>query len=141
MNTIINTAKFKADEKLEQFILDKVSKLDRLTDRATRCEVFLKIDKPESDNNKIAELQLAMPGKDLFISKQADTFEQAITEAVDAIIGSALHSKPPCRTRFAGRLSLCLSEAISAPPTPCHAPVIHLPSPSHPLLKKEKARS
>lgn len=85
MNTIINTAKFKADEKLEQFILDKVSKLDRLTDRATRCEVFLKIDKPESDNNKIAELQLAMPGKDLFISKQADTFEQAVTEAVDAM--------------------------------------------------------
>ena len=87
MNTIINTAKFKADEKLEKYINEKVAKLDRMTDRATKCEVFLKIDKPESDNNKIAELQLALPGQTLFIGKQADTFEQAVSEAVDAMKG------------------------------------------------------
>ena len=75
MNTIINTAKFKADEKLEKYVNEKVAKLDRMTDRATKCEVFLKIDKPESDNNKIAELQLALPGQTLFIAKQADTFQ------------------------------------------------------------------
>lgn len=85
MNTIINTAKFTADEKLEQFIHEKVGKLDRIADRATKCEVFLKIDKPESANNKIAELQIAMPGQTLFISKQADSFEQAVAEAVDAM--------------------------------------------------------
>lgn len=85
MNTIINTAKFKADEKLEKYINEKVGKLDRMTDRATKCEVFLKIDKPESDNNKIAELQLVLPGQTLFISKQADSFEQAVSEAVDAM--------------------------------------------------------
>jgi putative sigma-54 modulation protein len=85
MNIIINTAKFKADEKLEKYINDKVSKLDRMIDRATKCEVFLKIDKPESENNKIAELQLALPGQTLFIGKQADTFEQAVSEAVDAM--------------------------------------------------------
>ena len=85
MNTIINSAKFKADEKLENFIREKVAKLDRMTDKATKCEVFLKIDKPESDNNKIAELQLALPGQNLFISKQADTFEQAVADCVDAM--------------------------------------------------------
>lgn len=85
MNTIINTAKFKADEKLEQYINDKVAKLDRMTDRATRCEVFLKIDKPESDNNKIAEMRLYVPGNDLFVTKQADSFEQAVADCVDAL--------------------------------------------------------
>ncbi len=85
MNTIINTAKFKADEKLEKFIHDKVAKLDRMIDNATKCEVFLKIDKPESDNNKIAEIQLALPGQTLFNSKQANTFEQAVTDCVDAM--------------------------------------------------------
>ncbi len=85
MNTIINTAKFKADEKLEKYINDKVSKLSRLTDRAIKCEVFLKIDKPESDNNKIAEMRLYVPGNDLFVSKQADTFEQAVSDGVDAL--------------------------------------------------------
>lgn len=85
MNTIINTAKFKADEKLEKFIHDKVAKLDRMIDNATKCEVFLKIDKPESDNNKIAEIQLALPGQTLFNSKQANTFEQAVSDCVDAM--------------------------------------------------------
>lgn len=85
MNTIINTAKFTADEKLEKFITDKVAKLDRMIDRAVKCEVFLKIDKPESENNKIAEIRLYVPGNDLFVTKQADSFEQAVTECVDAL--------------------------------------------------------
>ena len=85
MNTTINAVKFKADEKLEKFILDKVAKLDRLIDNVTKCEVTLKVDKPESDNNKIAEIQLALPGQTLFISKQADTFEQAVADCVDAM--------------------------------------------------------
>ncbi|MBR1784227.1 MAG: ribosome-associated translation inhibitor RaiA [Bacteroidales bacterium] len=85
MNTIINTAKFKADEKLERFINEKVAKLDRMTDRATRCEVFLKIDKPEGVCNKIAEVRLFMPGDDLFVTKKADSFEEAVSECLDAI--------------------------------------------------------
>ena len=85
MNTIINTAKFTADEKLEKFINDKVAKLDRLIDRAVKCEVFLKIDKPESENNKIAEMRLYIPGNDLFVTKQADSFEQAVADCVDAL--------------------------------------------------------
>lgn len=85
MNTIINTAKFKADEKLEKYINEKVAKLDRMTDRATKCEVFLKIDKPESDNNKIAEIRLYVPGNDLFVTKQADSFEQAVSDCLDAL--------------------------------------------------------
>ena len=85
MNTIINTAKFTADEKLEKFINDKVAKLDRLIDRAVKCEVFLKIDKPESEKNKIAEMRLYVPGNDLFVTKQADSFEQAVADCVDAL--------------------------------------------------------
>ena len=75
MNTVINSVKFKADPKLEKYVGDKVAKLERLVDNATKCEVFLKVDKPETDNNKIAELRIIVPGKDLFVTKQADTFE------------------------------------------------------------------
>lgn len=85
MNIVINAVKFKADPKLEKFVADKVSKLDRLVDNATKCEVFLKVDKPESDNNKIAELRIIVPGKDLFVTKQADTFEQAVADGVDTL--------------------------------------------------------
>ena len=66
MNVTINSVKFKADPKLEKFVGDKVAKLERLVDNATKCEVFLKVDKPESDNNKIAEISLTLPGQTLF---------------------------------------------------------------------------
>ena len=85
MNTTINAVKFKADPKLEKFVNEKVAKLDRLIDNAVKCEVTLKVDKPESDNNKIAEIRIFVPGKDLFVTKQADTFEQAVADGVDTL--------------------------------------------------------
>lgn len=85
MNTMINSVKFKADEKLEKYVMDKVSKLDRMANDAVRCEVTLKVDKPESANNKIAEVRLVLPGPDLFVAKQADSFEQAVSECVDVM--------------------------------------------------------
>lgn len=85
MNISINAVKFKADEKLEKYIQDKISKLDRMIDNATKCEVFLKLDKPESDNNKIAEISLTLPGQTLFNSKQANSFEEAVADAVDSL--------------------------------------------------------
>ena len=47
--------------------------------------MILKVDKPESDGNKIAELQLTLPKQTLFNSKQADSFEDAVLQAVDAM--------------------------------------------------------
>lgn len=85
MNITINVVKFKADAKLEQFVNEKVAKIDRLVDNATKCEVTLKVDKPESDNNKIAEIELSLPGQQLFNSKQANTFEEAVAECVDTL--------------------------------------------------------
>ncbi len=85
MNTTINAVKFRTDEKLEKFIHDKVGKLDRMIDNAVGCEVTLKVDKPESDNNKVVDMRLNVPGKDLFVTKQADTFEQAVAECVDTL--------------------------------------------------------
>ena len=84
MNIKINSVKFKADPKLENFVNNKVSKLERTFDNITSCEVSLKVDKPESDNNKIVEIQLVLPGQSLFNSKQADTFEDATLQVVDA---------------------------------------------------------
>lgn len=85
MNTTINAVKFKADPKLEKFVNEKIAKLDRMIDNATKCEVFLKVDKPESDNNKIVEISLNLPGQTLFNSKQANTFEEAVSECVDTM--------------------------------------------------------
>jgi ribosome-associated translation inhibitor RaiA len=46
----------------------------------------MKVVKPETVNNKLAEIKLSIPGSDyLFAEKQADSFEEAIDLAVEAI--------------------------------------------------------
>src|SRR5574344_47740 len=85
MNISINAVKFKADAKLENYVNEKVSKIDRFVDNATKCEAFLKVDKPLSENNKVAEISLTLPGQTLFNAKQANTFEEALNDCVDAL--------------------------------------------------------
>lgn len=85
MKININAVKFRADEKLLTFVNEKVSKLDRHLPNIIDSDVTLKIDKPESDNNKIVDIRLSVKGYDLYASKQADTFEEATMLAIDAL--------------------------------------------------------
>jgi putative sigma-54 modulation protein len=86
MNIKVNTVHFTADQKLVDFINRKVAKMDVFFDGIISAEVLLKVDKPESANNKITEIKLSLPATDyLFAKKQADTFEEATDLAVDAI--------------------------------------------------------
>ncbi len=86
MEIKINSVHFTADQKLVDFINKKVSKLDTFFDGIINAEVTLKVDKPESSNNKISELKLSIPSNGyLFAKKQADSFEEATDLSIDAI--------------------------------------------------------
>ena len=85
MNVSINSVHFKADNKLEQFIERKVGKLSGLYEGVIGSEITLKIDKAETNDNKIAEIRIQIPGYDLYAKKQSNTFEEATDTAVSAI--------------------------------------------------------
>jgi ribosomal subunit interface protein len=86
MNIQVNTVHFTPDQKLTDFVNKKVSKLDTYFEGIIGAEVIMKVVKPETVNNKVAEIKLSIPGSDyLFAEKQADTFEEAIDLAIDAI--------------------------------------------------------
>ena len=86
MNIQVKTLHFTADQKLTDFVNKKVSKLDTYFDGIIGIEVIMKVDKPETANNKIAEIKLSIPGYDnLFAQKQADSFEESIDLAIEAI--------------------------------------------------------
>ena len=85
MKVSITSVRFKADKKLEDFIQEKVSKLSSFYEGLLTTEVTLKVDKNEKAGNKIAEIQLTMPGNKLFAKKQSATFEESTDTAVDAL--------------------------------------------------------
>lgn len=85
MKVVLNAVKFSPDEKLKVFVEEKVGKLERLLPDALQAEVNLKVEKPETNNNKVAEIRLVVRGNDLFVSKQADSFEEAVMLAIDAL--------------------------------------------------------
>ncbi len=86
MDVRIQAIHFDATAQLESFIQKKVSKLSRFHDAIMEAEVTLKVVKPETSMNKQADLKLLLAGnEDLFSSKVADTFEEAVDLAVEAI--------------------------------------------------------
>ena len=49
-------------------------------------EVFLRLDKNSDKENKVAEIKILLPGKELFAKKQCKTFEEASDAVIDALI-------------------------------------------------------
>ncbi len=85
MNVSIQSVRFKADQKLENFINEKVTKLSSYYDCVIGGEVTLKLDNSEIQANKITEIRLIVRGNDLFAKKQSRTFEEATDVAVEAL--------------------------------------------------------
>lgn len=85
MDVKINAVNFKADEKLTNFITEKVSKLERHASGLLGAEVTLNVDKPESIDNKVANIRIVVRGNDLYASKQANSFEEAVMLSIDAL--------------------------------------------------------
>jgi len=85
MDFKVNTVHFTADGKLVDFIHSKVKKLELIYDNIIASEVYLRIDKNETQENKIAEVKLLLPGNELFAKKQSKSFEEAADLAVAAL--------------------------------------------------------
>jgi len=99
MNVKINSLHFKTDQKLDDFITTKVGKLYQLFENINAAEVTLKIDKDESRENKIAEIQLGVPGNGLYAKKQCKSFEEATDSAVDALKKQLIRHKEKQRNK------------------------------------------
>lgn len=85
MDIKVHSVHFKADQKLIDFVNEKVTKLQLFFDHIIAGEVFLRLDKSTEKDNKIAEVKLLMPGKELFAKKQCKSFEEAADLAVEAL--------------------------------------------------------
>ena len=85
MKLDIQSLHFTTRPELDDFAREKVNKLGQFYKRIESAEITLKLDKAKNSENKICEIKLAVPGKDLFTSRKAKTFEEAINGAIDAL--------------------------------------------------------
>lgn len=85
MKVKIQSIHFDADAKLLNFVEGKVGKLNTYSNAIIDSEVFLKLDKSSTLENKVAEIRLMVPGTDLFAKRQCRTFEEATDQAVEAL--------------------------------------------------------
>lgn len=86
MDIRIQAIHFDAAEKLEGFIAKKAERLARRFPDITVFDVTLKVVKPETAMNKQAVVKVAVPQQpDRVADKTADTFEEAVDQAIEAI--------------------------------------------------------
>ena len=85
MDLNLHTVHFDADRKLVDFVNGKVEKLELFFGNIISGEVYLRLDASNKVDNKIAEIKLAIPGKELFAKKQCSSFEEAADLACEAL--------------------------------------------------------
>jgi len=84
MKAIFQATNFNADQKLINFIQKKLDKLDNYFDRVIEAEVFLKLNN-KGEKNKTVEVKIGVPGNDIIVSRDAETFEKAMDLAYDVL--------------------------------------------------------
>ncbi|MDE6140370.1 MAG: ribosome-associated translation inhibitor RaiA [Alistipes sp.] len=85
MNVQIQSVKFDADKRLIEFIQKKMDRLDRFAERSNGADVVLRLDHDQERGNKVAVINLHIPGNDIHVEERARTFEEAVDEAIDNI--------------------------------------------------------
>ncbi|MGB3775148.1 MAG: ribosome-associated translation inhibitor RaiA [Leeuwenhoekiella sp.] len=75
MKVNVQNPNFTADQKLIDFIGKKLTKLEQYYDKIIYADVFLKVQKTSTRENKIVEILLSIPGNELIVKKQASSFE------------------------------------------------------------------
>jgi len=85
MEIKIESPHFIVSSQLNDYINEKVGKLEHFNERLIRSEVTLKLDKSATDDNKICEIRVVGPQKNLFASIRCMTFEDAVIETIHAL--------------------------------------------------------
>ena len=85
MKVNVQSVNFNADQKLIDFIQNRLDKLEHFYDKIIYADVFLKVQKTSEKENKITEILLSIPGGDVMVKKTCKKFEECVDESVSAL--------------------------------------------------------
>ncbi|MHB0754044.1 ribosome hibernation-promoting factor, HPF/YfiA family [Polaribacter sp. M15] len=93
MKVFTQSVNFNADKDLITFTNQKVSTLSKFHDKIVDAEVFLKVQNTSDKENKITEVKINIPGKELIVKRETKTFEEGVNSAVDNLKRQLKRSK------------------------------------------------
>ena len=85
MDVQIHSIHFDADKDLLDFIKAKMNKLITFNASIISADVFLRIEKNAEQENKLVDIKIHVPGKELFAKRQSTSFEAAVDEVTEAL--------------------------------------------------------
>jgi putative sigma-54 modulation protein len=85
MKIHIQALDFSPKQDLLDLVDEKIGKLDRFSDRIVESRVTLRVEKSEKRDNKICEVKVVIPGNDLFVKKQYESFEEGIHKVAETL--------------------------------------------------------
>tara|TARA_B100001741_G_scaffold84380_1_gene68673 strand:+ start:2614 stop:2916 length:303 start_codon:yes stop_codon:yes gene_type:complete len=93
MKVRFHSVNFTADIKLLNFVQMKLNKLDVFCNRILDADAYFKVEPISDKGNKLVEIKLRVPGKELMVKKYSQSFEGAINQARDALKKALLKYK------------------------------------------------
>jgi len=95
----IQSIGFVADVKLEDFIRLKLEKLEKFNEGIIGMEVFLRLEKSDTLDNKVVEVNVSISGNDFFARKSSRTFEESTDMVADALRRQLVRYKEKLRSK------------------------------------------
>lgn len=85
MKVNAQSVNFNANEKLIEFVQNRLNKLETFYDKVISSDVYLKVENTSAKENKIVEIKLNVPKDKFIVKKQCKSFEEAIDSACSSL--------------------------------------------------------
>ncbi len=85
MKVNVQSVNFNADQKLIDFIQNRMDKLEVFYDRVIDSDIYLKVENTSSKENKIVEIKMRVPKDSFMVKKQCKSFEEGVDLACSSL--------------------------------------------------------
>mgnify|MGYP001156775322 FL=1 len=93
MNISINAIHFRASSRLISFVKQRVTSLKKYNSHMDTVKIFLRLENNHLKKNKLSEIHVHLPGKNLIVRKRSETFEKSTSLAKSVLIKILAKSK------------------------------------------------
>lgn len=101
MKVNVQSVNFNVDQKLIEFVEQKLNKLEGHHNKIISADVFMKVQNTKDKENKTTEILLNVPGSEFVAKKTCKTFEEGVDQCVSSLDRQLMKLKTKQKMRVA----------------------------------------